>query len=142
MYLHYCNLLGIIKKNPHPHYSAALRADIRKLEEYSEQARLLCREQIDTAEQLQDFMDKTQEQIRTFAKEREKVYKQISKYKEETQLPKLIQQRDTLTESIGSMRKNLKNAKVVMSISESIIEKVKTIYEMEQKSTKIRNYLR
>lgn len=132
LYIHYCNLLGIIKKNPHPHYSAALRADIRKLEEYSEQTRLLCRKQIDTAEQLQTFMDKTQEQIRTFVKERERVYKQISRCKDETQLPELVQQRGMLSETIRKMRMDLKNAKVVMERSDIVKEKITSLQNKKQ----------
>lgn len=135
LYLHYCYLLGVIKKNPNPHYSAALRADIRKLEEFSEQARLLCREQIDTAEQLQVFMEKVQGQIPVLVKERERVYKQISRCKNRNQLPELVRQRDALTEAIKKMRKDLKDAKAVMSRSESIIEKVKTLLNQE-KTTK------
>lgn len=129
LYLHYCYLLGVIKKQLHPHYSAALRADIRKLEEYSEQAKLLCREQIDTAEQLQAFMDKTQEQIPALVKERERVYKQISRCKDDTRLPELVQQRNTLTETIGKLRKNFKNANSVMERSGIVVEKVKMVQE-------------
>lgn len=132
LYLHYCYLLGVIKKQPHPHYSAALRAEIRKLEEYSEQAKLLCREQIDTAEQLQAFMDKTQEQIPVLVKEREQVYKQISRCKDENLLPELVQQRNALTETIGKLRKGLKNAKAVMERSGVVIEKIKSVLEQKR----------
>lgn len=135
LYIHYCYLLGVIKKNPHPHYSAALRADVRKLEEYSEQARLLCREQIDTAEQLQAFMEKVQGQIHTFVKERERLYKQISRCKDDSQLLELTQQRDILTESVRKLRRDLKNAKVVMERTNCIAEKYKVIIHPNQKPT-------
>lgn len=124
LYLHYCYLLGVIKKNPHPHYSATLRADVRKLEEYSEQVRLLCREQIDTAEQLQAFMDKTQEQIPALVKERERIYKQISRCGDEGQLPQLVQRRDNLTDTIGKLRRDLKNAKAVIERSENSLQNI------------------
>ena len=94
LYLHYCYLLGIIRKNPHPHYSAALRAEIRRAEKYSEQARLLYREQIDTAEQLQTFIENMQEKIPALIQERDRVYKQISRCKDDDRLPKRIQRRD------------------------------------------------
>lgn len=122
----------MIKKQPHPHYSAALRADVRKLEEYSEQAKLLCREQIDTAEQLQVFMDRTQEQIPVLVKERERIYKQISRCKDETRLPELVQQRDTLTETIGKLRKNFKNANSVMERSGTVMERINFLQNTKQ----------
>lgn len=138
LYIHYCYLLGMIKKQPHSHYSAALRADICKLEEYSEQAKLLCREQIDTAEQLQAFVDKTQEQVFTLVKERERVYKQISRCKDETRLPELVQQRDTLTETIGKLRKNFKNANSVMERPGIVVEKLKLLQANDKKHHKER----
>lgn len=139
LYLHYCYLLGIIRKNPYPHYSAALRSEIRKAEEYSEQARLLCREQIDTAEQLLSFMEKTQERIPVLVKERERLYKQIGRYKDDSQLPKLIQQRDALTEAIGKLRKDLKNAKAVMERNEKLVDQTN---EQEQHKKFSRNKVR
>lgn len=132
LYLHYCYLLGVIKKQPHPHYSAALRADIRKLEEYSEQAKLLCREQIDTAEQLQAFMDKTQEQIPVLVKERERVYKQIRRCKDEEKLPEFITKRDSLTTSISGLRRDLKNAKAVMERSGTVMERINFLQNTKQ----------
>lgn len=137
LYLHYCYLLGIIKKNPHSHYSASLRADLRKLDEYSEQAKLLCREQIDTAEQLRAFMDKTQEQIPVLVKERERVYKQISRCGDKGQLPELIQRRDNLTDTIGKLRKDLKNAKVIMERSGIVIEKIKFVQKRKKEILKV-----
>ena len=85
---------------------------------YSEQARLLCREQIDTAEQLLSFIEKTQEKIPALVEEREQLYKQISRCEDNNQLPGLIQHRDALTEAIGKLRKDLKNAKLVMERNE------------------------
>lgn len=138
LYLHYCYLLGVVKKNPHPHYSTALRAEIRKLEEYSQQAKLLCHEQIDTAEQLQVFVEKTQEQIPALVKERERVYKQISRCKDENLLPKLVQHRDSLTEAIGKLRKDLRNARAVMERSGNVLQKTKIISEhvREERNTR------
>ncbi len=139
LYLHYCHLLGIIRKNPHPHYSAALRAEVRKAEEYSEQARLLCREQIDTAEQLLSFIEKTQEKIPALVEEREQLYKQISRCEDNNQLPGLIQHRDALTEAIGKLRKDLKNAKLVMERNEKLVDQTN---EQEQNKKFSRNKIR
>lgn len=138
LYLHYCYLLGIIRKNSHPHYSAALRSEVRKAEEYSEQARLLCREQIDTAEQLLDFMEKTQAKIPVLVKEREQVYKQIGRCEDDSQLPELIQQRDALTEAIGKLRKDLKNAKAVMERSGNIFQRIQNISERTNEKRNVR----
>lgn len=140
LYLHYCYLLGVAQKNPHPHYSAALRAEVRKLEEYSQQAKLLCREQIDTAEQLQNFIENTQEQIPALIKERERVYKQISRCKDDSLLPELVQHRDSLTEAIGKLRKNLRNAKAVMERSGNVLQKIQIISEHKREKRNTREH--
>lgn len=136
LYVHYCYLLSVIKENPHPHYSAALRADLRKLDEYSEQAKLLCRKQIDTAEQLQDFLKKTQEQISILIKERARIYKQISRCKDENQMQELVQRRDSLTDSISGLRGDLKSAKAVMERSNVVEEKLKSAQERNREIQK------
>ena len=118
-------------KIPHPHHSATLRFEARKAEGYSEQARLLCCEQIDTVEQLHDFLMKTQGKIPVLVKERERLYKQISRCEDDSQLPGLIQHRDALTEAIGKLRKDLKNAKAVMERCEIIVQKIQNITEQE-----------
>lgn len=140
LYLHYCYLLGVVQKNPHPHYSVALRAEIRKLEEYSQQAKLLCREQIDTAEQLQVFVEKTQEQLPALVKERERVYKQISRCEDESRLPELIQRRDALTETIGKLRKDLRNSRAVMERSRNVLQKIQIISEHVREERNVREH--
>lgn len=125
LYLHYCYLLKVIEKTPHPYYSAALRVDVRKLDEYTAQTRLLCREQIDTAEQLNDFIEKTQTEINELVKDRTRTYKRISRCTDNTKLSALIDHRNALADSITKLRKDLRNAKLVSERSGEVEEKVR-----------------
>ena len=59
-------------------------------------------------------------------KERSRVYSKIAHCKDESLLPDLLKCRDSLTESIAVLRKDLKNAKAVMERSEAIAEKLRT----------------
>ena len=127
MFLHYCYLLNVIEKNNrHPYYSASLREDLKRLDAYSAQVRLLCKNEIDTAEQLERFIEDTQESITKQVKERSRVYSKIAHCKNESLLPDLLKCRDSLTESITSLRKDIENAKSVMERSEAIAEKLRT----------------
>ena len=84
-------------------------------------------------------MEKTQEKIPALVKERERLYKQISRCEDDSQLPELIQQRDTLTESIGKLRKDLKNAKAVIERNEKLVDQTN---EQEQHKKFSRNKVR
>lgn len=133
LYLHYCDLLRVVKENRgHPYYSATLRSDLRKLDALSAQTRLLCNHQIDTAEQLQAFIDRTEAELGTLSKERNRVYAQITRCTDEGQLPDLIAQRDALTTQITAHRRDLKNANEIIQRSESVREKVKALEPPER----------
>lgn len=133
LYLHYCDLLHIVKENrSHPYYSAALRSDLRKLDALSAQTRLLCNHQIDTAEQLQAFIDRTKAELGTLSKERNRVYTQITRCANEGRLPELIAQRDALTKKITTRRRDSKNANEIMQRSEIMREKVKALEPPER----------
>jgi len=140
LFLHYCYLLNVIEKNNrYPYYSASLREDLKRLDAYSAQARLLCKNEIDTAEQLERFMGDTQAAIAEQVKERSRVYSKIAHCKDESLLPDLLRHRDSLTDSITTLRKDLKNAKAVMERSEAIAEKLRTAETPEVTKHKERN---
>ena len=140
LFLHYCYLLNVIEKNNrHPYYSASLREDLKRLDAYSAQVRLLCKNEIDTSGQLEQLIENTQAAITERAKERSRVYSKIAHYKDESLLPDLLMRRDSLTESITSLRKDLKNAKAVMERSEAIAEKLRTAERPEATKHKEHN---
>ena len=132
LYVHYCYLFGFIQKNnSYSHYSASLRAEIRKLDEYSSQAILLCKNKIDTAEQLQAFISDTQSLIKIITADRDKVYTNISRVKREEDLPELISKRNEYTEKIKALRKDLRNANTIMERSDKVKETIQAVQQQE-----------
>lgn len=83
-------------------------------------------------------MDKTQEQIPVLVKERDRVYKQISRCKDKNRLAELVQQRDMLTEAIGKLRKDLKNARAVMERSANILQRIQNNSERTNETRNVR----
>jgi hypothetical protein len=140
LYVHYCYQLGFIQKNNScPHYSASLRAELRKLDEYSTQAILLCKNKIDTAEQLQSFIDDTQSQIKIITADRDRIYTKINRVKGEDDLPELISQRNEYTEKIKALRKDLRNANAIMERSDSIKVTIQTVQRQEEEKQQKQN---
>jgi len=139
LYLHYCDLLGIVKENrSHPYYNVALRAELRKFDSYVAQAHLLRDHQIGTYEQLQDFIDNTKSDLNSLTKERNGIYTQISRCTDKNQLPPFIAQRDALTAEIKTRRRDLKNANEIMQRSESVREKVQALESPERTTDRSR----
>ena len=132
LYFHYCCLLGTIQKDTqYTYHSPSLRADLCKLDEFTAQADLLCKYNIDTLEQLQDFIDNTKSQIRSLTTDREKIYIKISRNTNEEKLPELIAKRNEYTDKIIAFREDLKNATAIMKRSNKVTENIRTFQKQE-----------
>ncbi len=137
-YVHYVRILNLVRDNhSHPYYSVALRAELRKLDDYTAQTDLLCNNRIETFEQLQEFTEQRTEELDASLKSRNCVYQKIVRCSDESQLPSLISERDQLTEHIKSLRKDIKNADAIKNRSESKIEAVKLMQEREVEEHRI-----
>lgn len=82
LYLHYCYLLGIFPKykkqnNARLHY--LLKDDLIKMEVIAQETRLLCRNKIDTTEQLSLYKDKLESEISELVSKRKKLYSEKNK---------------------------------------------------------------
>ncbi len=133
LYLYYCYLLGYVKANPHPSYSASLKASLRKLDEYSAQAQLLSRHEIDTVDQLKYFIDSAHGQLGSMLKERNRIYKSISRCLDTAEASELAEKRDPLTSQIKLLRQDLKSAKAVLERSDSVREAVMEVVKEQEK---------
>jgi len=132
LYLHYCCLLGTIQRErQYTYHSASLWADLRKLDEFTAQADLLCKYKIDTLVQLQDFIDNTKSQIRSLTADREKIYSKISRSADEEKLPELIAKRNEYTNKIKALYKDLKNANAIMERSDIVKGNIQTAQHKE-----------
>lgn len=140
LYLHYCSLLRTIRKErQYTYHSASLRADLRKLDEYTAQADLLCKNDIDTTQQLQDFINDTVTQLNTLTADREKIYTKISRSTDVEKLPELIVKRDEYTSKIKALRKDLKNAIAIMERSDKVKENIQIVQQQGPDKQKNRN---
>ena len=77
LYLHYCYKLGILPKNRQPNYARLhylLKDDLMKMEAITQETRLLCRNHIDTAEQLLSYKGSLQSEIAELTEQRKGLY--------------------------------------------------------------------
>ena len=133
LYLYFCYLLGYVKANPHPSYSASLKASLRQLNAYSAQAQLLSRHEIDTVDQLSEYIDSARGQLGALLKERSRIYKSISRCSDPVEASELVSKRDSLTSDIKLLRQDLKTAKAVLERSDSVREAVMEVIKEQEK---------
>ena len=111
LYFHYCYLLGIFPKNRPPvnpkqlHF--LLREDLRNLDTISKETRLLCRYHIDTAEELFSLKERLQGQMTQLADTRKHLRYQSRSIKDEDKLSGIKAEISSLTEQIGTLRKEV-----------------------------------
>lgn len=101
LYYHYCYLLGAFQKRPDRALSASMRADVRKMQQISEQARLLNKHRINTAGELAAYRDIVEQQRIVLCKERARLRYQQRKEPEAEVREAIKTEIASLTKKIG-----------------------------------------
>ena len=142
LYFHYCYKLGIFPKDRPQNRKRLhflLREDLLKLNNISQEVRLLVRHKIDTAEQLSLYKNGLEVQIEKLYAERKALYKKQRTVKCQSD-PKLTEavkkEIDGLTEQLKNLRREVHLCDDIAQRSGVIIEKLKAVREDEQNQGK------
>lgn len=132
LYLHYCYCLGILpKESKHCPLSPELREECRLLDAISRQAQLICREKLDTAEAVADFISGKRAEIKELGAARQKYYNRLRRCDNGAEIAQIKAQRDRLTAAMAACRKDIKTAESVLSRSDRLKENLKLEQEMQ-----------
>ena len=138
LYFHYCYKLGIFPKDRPQNRKRLhflLREDLLKLNNISQEVRLLVRNKIDTAEQLSLYKNGLEVQIQKLSAERKALYKKQRTVKCQSD-PKLAEavkkEIDGLTEQLKALRREVYLCDDIAQRSGLITEKLKAVREDEQ----------
>ena len=142
LYFHYCYKLGIFPKDRPQNRKRLhflLREDLLKLNNISQEVRLLVRHKIDTAEQLSLYKNGLEVQIEKLSAERKALYKKQRTVKCQSN-PKLAEavkkEIDGLTEQLKNLRREVHLCDDIAQRSGVITEKLKAVREDEQNQGK------
>ena len=142
LYFHYCYKLGIFPKDRPQNRTRLhflLREDLLKLNNISQEVRLLVRHKIDTAEQLSLYKNGLEVQIEKLSAERKALYKKQRTVKCQSD-PKLAEavkkEIDGLTEQFKNLRREVHLCDDIAERSGVITEKLKAVREDEQNQGK------
>ena len=138
LYYHYCYLLGYFPKKKPNHQKRLhflLREDLLKMEAISEEAKLLDRCQIDTAEQLSSYKAELEQRVETATARRRELYKKQRSTVVRTDEEKLSAVKveiSMLTAELKNLRKEVKLCEGIALRSCAIEEKIEAIKKDEQ----------
>ena len=136
LYLHYCYKLGILPKKRQPNYARLhylLKDDLMKMEAITQETRLLCRNHIDTAEQLLSYKGSLETEITELTEQRKGLYSQSRKAGgEEKEAVKA--QISEITGRLKTARKEVRLCEGVLARSGPLKEKLEAIRADENKA--------
>jgi len=123
-----CTGNNLLAENKHLPLSPLLREEVRKLDKYIEDYKLLCDCHIDTAEELFAFRENVDAQIEELRQEREHIRNKIRRAPE-SEKPELKLQAKAVTQKIDPLRKQ---QRIARRIAERSIPKVENLLAMER----------
>lgn len=121
---------NIEPSSPKP-LSPKLRQEVRKLDQTLKEYKLLCENQIDSAQELVSFIEKKSTDISALESERQKIYNRIRRPKseEEKELNKAVARE--ISVKLKPLRKELKTAKAITEHYPHILELLEIERDME-----------
>lgn len=126
LYLYYSYLMGILPKNkPHQPLSPQMREEVRKMNQYSRQARLIGRKNLNNTEDVKRLIENNNELLSALQSQRDKCYNRLRRCDDPQEIVKIKAERDALTEHITDLRKENKTAVAVLESSLKMHENIK-----------------
>lgn len=134
LYYYYCYWLGIFKK--HPQSSAKmhflLREDLRNLDKYTQEIKLLHTYRLDTDVQLSAFQGQKQQQVDNLICQRQALRNKLRRMKDTGQIELVKQDISALSREITAARREVRLCSDIQQRSVEMAEKLKNIHREEQ----------
>ena len=138
LYLHYCYKLGILPKNKKPNYARLhylLKDDLMKMEAITQETRLLCRNRIDTVEQLLSYKGSLETEKTDLLQKRKELYSKSRKTGGEEK-EAIRSQLSDLSKRLSVIRKEVKLCESIEARNAALKEKLSTIRADEEQQRK------
>jgi hypothetical protein len=123
LFLHYQYLLGHLPKTrpkDDRETYAQMKEDRRKLQKYSDAAKLLGKYQIHTAEQLHDHTEKISEQFKSLAIERKKLRNRLKRMHDSEKMHPIKDRIAVLTECMAALRTEMRICTEIAEWSDAV----------------------
>lgn len=132
IYFHYMYLLRLNNKNPYVKLTPEMKADIAKMDRYSEEAKLLANNKIETASDLEKYYLKKNEELKLALGERGVLWDRRASKKNQDIRQELCNQISVKTEIINRLRKEVLLCEDIKTRIPKMKEKLNELKKEEQ----------
>ncbi len=125
-YLHYLYLMGKLPKwNQRRPLTPEMREAWRRLDRFSRQVTLVAHKNLNTLDDVQSFITKTDQDIREVTELRQKLYNKMRRCDNDERLSELKQSRDDCTTLLRQLRKEKRTAETIIEDEPKIKENIR-----------------
>lgn len=138
LYLHYCYKLGILPKGKKQNYARLhylLKDDLMKMEAISQETRLLCRNRIDTVEQLCSYKGTLETEMTALLQKRKELYSK-SRNASGEEKEAVRSELSDISKRLSVIRKEVRLCEGIEARNDTLKEKLSTIRADEQQQRK------
>ena len=139
LYYYYCYLLKVYpKKNLNYKLTTEMRAEVKKMDKYSEQIRFICKYRIETINDIDNLKGQRKEELQKTLNIRNRLYYKRQKLDNETEKDIVTKEIISVTSAIEKVRKEIRLCDEVGDNARKMKEQIKEIEEMEQEKVKVK----
>ncbi len=140
LYYYYCYLLKVYpKKNLNYKLTPKMRAEVKKMDKYSEQIRFICKYKLETINDIDNLKEQKKEELQKTLNTRNRLYYKRQKLDNESEKDAVTKDIINVTDKIKKIRKQIKYCDEIFTRSLEMREQVKNLEEkniQEQKKVK------
>lgn len=126
------HLLGLIpKRENYKPLSPEMKQEVRKMERYSNEIRLIVSEKIKTTEDVKNYISQTEKDIDNVTNVRQKYRNKLRNCKDDKLIKEYKEKRDECTTILNKYRKKLKTANYILEDTTKIKEVIKIERQMK-----------
>ena len=139
LYYHYCYLLKVFPNIPQQRLPTSIRADVARMNDLSEEAKILSKYKLKTQEELKDFISENIFKIGTLSSQREKLWTKRRILKDDNERRKICNDISSLTNQIEILRKEVVLCKDIDSRIQKKENNLNELDYQEEQEKKIKN---
>ncbi len=137
LYYYYCYLLKVYpKKNLNYKLTPKMRAEVKKMDKYSERIRFLCKYRIETLSDIDNVKENKQEEMKKLLNTRNRLYYKRQKLDNEGEKDVVTKEIISVTSTIEKVRKEIRMCDEVCDNARKMKEQIKEMREREQEKVK------
>ena len=139
LYYYYCYLLKVYpKKNLNYKLTPEMRAEVKKMDKYSEQIRFICKYKLETINDIENLKEQKKEELQKTLNTRNRLYYKRQKLDNESEKDAVTKDIISVTSVIDKIRKEIKLCDEVGDNAMKMKEQIKEIKEREQEKIKVK----